>query len=449
MRRRNFLMGAGGLAGLSMTGGLPFLSSLAHAGSALRDDRYFVFCYFNGAWDILLGLDPRDPSAFRLDNVDQTLIEPAYDVVEGLPTDRLIDTARDGMRFGPAIGGMAAHADRLAVVRGMSMDTLNHPVGMRYFLTGKAPAGNLANGSSMATWMSALLGAGEPVPNLVFDLETYNTDQDQWASGLRVSSVDDLVRALKPSPFAISDAEAEQIDVLLSQFEQGGRTLRSEVLTAAAGARAGARELVALGFDSALDLAADTPEMEALRGFHGVSTSDLGSASAQAAAAVLALTTGMSRCVSVQAASGLDTHNENWSQEHGVNQQAGWDVVARLMDDLGRRQFRDTGDSWLDHTTILCFSEFSRTSRRNANGGRDHSLTNACLLAGAGIRPGVYGASSDYNMEPRAVDLATGVLDPGGEIIRPQNIFRALLKSAGVADDLPRLRADAFDAILS
>ena len=239
-----------------------------------------------------------------------------------------------------------------------------------------------------------------------------------------------------------------QIETLLHNFDQGDRAMRSPILQAAAEARLGASDLVNLGFGDLLDLSASTPEMEALRSAHRVDTADLGSAQAQAAAAVLALTSGMSRCVSIQAATGLDTHNDNWAAEHGVNQQAGWAVVARLMDDLGTRQYKDTGDSWLDHTTILCFSEFSRTARRNANGGRDHSLTNACMLAGAGIRAGVYGASTDYGMEPRAVDLTTGTPDPGGTIIRPQNIFRALLQSAGVHEDLPRLRVDAYDAIL-
>lgn len=449
MRRRTFLTGAGGLAGMMAAGGLPFLGGLAHAGQHLRDDRYFIFCYFNGAWDILLGLDPRDPTQYRADNVSQTLIQPAYDLVEGLPSTGLISTTREDMVFGPAASDLVRHAERLAVVRGMSMDTLNHPVGMRYFLTGETPAGNVASGSSVSTWMAALLGQNEPVPNLVFELETYNEELEQWASGLRVSNVDDLVRALNPSPFALAESERSQIEALLHNFDQGDRTMRSPILSAAAAARVAATELVNLGYGDLFDLSADTPEIEALRSAHNVDTADLGAAEAQAAAAVLALTSGMSRCVSIQAATGLDTHNANWATEHGVNQQAGWAVVSRLMDDLAVRQYKDTGDSWLDHTTILCFSEFSRTARLNANGGRDHSLTNACLLAGAGIRTGVYGASTNYGMEPRAVDLTTGVPNASGELIRPQNIFRALLQSAGIHEDLPRLRVDPLSAILS
>ena len=85
----------------------------------------------------------------------------------------------------------------------------------------------------------------------------------------------------------------------------------------------------------------------------------------------------------------------------------------------------------------------------NANLGRDHSLTNACFLAGSGIRGGtVIGASSDIGMAPQSVNLETGLVDPGGEIIRPEHIHRTLLEGLGVTEDVGDLRAPAISALL-
>ncbi|MFT6376524.1 MAG: hypothetical protein ACJARS_003181 [bacterium] len=38
---------------------------------------------------------------------------------------------------------------------------------------------------------------------------------------------------------------------------------------------------------------------------------------------------------------------------------------------------------------------------------------------------------------------------PGGEVIRPEHIHRALLKHAGIDDDIAELRVPAYDAMLS
>ena len=49
------------------------------------------------------------------------------------------------MTFGPYLGDLLGHASKLAVVRGISMDTLTHEVGRRRFLTG----GFQASGSGL------------------------------------------------------------------------------------------------------------------------------------------------------------------------------------------------------------------------------------------------------------------------------------------------------------
>ncbi len=444
--RRDFVFGSMGAAGL-LSFGLPGALRLAHAASTPSvTDRYFLFCYFNGGWDTLLGLDPRDPALFPDELRNETLIEPGYGNlrVPGVVPE-LIEAG--GMTFGPFIGGLADWADRLAVVRGMSMDTLTHEVGRRRFLTGKPPSGLLARGSSVSTVLASLLGVEQPVPQLSAKVESYNIDQPAWSTALRVDNVNDLLRALRPGDVDIAADERARIQALLDGFRDCDVVGESVALDAALSSQGAARTLVDQGIDAAFDFSA--PAMEGLRTRFGIDPNNLGSAQAQGAMAVTALTQGVSRVVSIQVASGLDTHFDNWETDHGPVQQEGFDVVASIMSELDSLEYQGTGASWLDHTTIVGFSEFSRTALLNGNGGRDHALTNSCFLAGAGIKPGVVGASSDVGLLPQAIDLASGQVDPAGEVVRPEHILRALLHSIGVDDDIDDLRVDPLTALLS
>lgn len=452
MRRRDVLLGALGLGGASALAGLGAFNTLARAGDHPDlKDRYFIFCYFPGAWDILVGLDPRNPALFRDDNLRDTMIQPAYDqLAVGFQDQIEITNHRTGgVDFvGPYFGDMVDHMDKAAIVRGMSMETLTHEVGRRRFFTGKAPSGLLARGSSAATWMASMLGQDEAIPNLVGAAETYNEDQPSWASGLRVANVDDLVQALRPGRSALAEEERARVEVLLDTFRDCDHTQRSRTLRSAHELHVSAQNLVAQRLDSLFDFKSRDPGIEALRGHYGINANNLSSPEALGAMAVTAITTGISRAVTIRASQGLDTHFDNWVTDQGPRQMQGWNVIARMIEDLQSQQFKGTSDSWLDHTTILCFSDFSRTPLLNPAGGRDHSLTNACLVAGAGIKPGVYGKSTDIGMSPGGVDLTTGVAEVGGAIARPEHILRALMTDVGISEDLADLRVDPYSAIV-
>jgi uncharacterized protein (DUF1501 family) len=166
--------------------------------------------------------------------------------------------------------------------------------------------------------------------------------------------------------------------------------------------------------------------------------------------AVVAITSGLSRCVSIELAGGLDSHyGTNWQNEQGPKQQTGFNLMARMAEALATQQYKDTGDSWLDHTTLVAFSEFSRTALLNGYGGRDHALTNASLILGGKIKGGqVIGASSDTGMSPTATNLYTGLSDPGGEVVKPEHILRTLFVMSGIEDDLADLRVEPIHALL-
>ena len=347
------------------------------------------------------------------------------------------------------MGDLLNHADRLAVVRGMSMDTLTHEVGRRRFLTGKQPSGLSARGSSAGTWMASSLGANDPVPNLVVGTETYNVDQPTFASGLRVASGNDLVRALRQANPVTDAVVAQNVDFLLSRQADCNVATKSTLWQRAEESRQKANEMLALRLDRLFDFAANTPEMNALRARYGFAANQLGSSEAQAAMAAQALMGGVSRAVTVELANGLDTHFQNWATEQGPRQRRGFNAIARLATHLEESEFPDgSGDSWLDHTTIVGFSEFSRTPMLNATSGRDHHLTNSCFLLGGRIKGGaVIGASSDNGMLPLPVNLETGLVDDGGELIKPDHVLQTLYDDAGIGT-APDLRVSGIRALL-
>lgn len=439
--KRGLVLGGG----LSAFGASTAFQRLATAAGPEHPDLYYVFCYFSGGWDILLGLDPRDPARFNSENMRTTRIQPAYELLDG-SDGRLVEAG--GFTFGPYIGDIAQHVDKIAVVRGMSMETLTHEAGRRRFITGKPPSGLQARGSSAATLLAGKLGEAEPIPNLAIQVETFNVDQPNYATGLKANGVPDLIRALRPAEPRLEARQAAQLDHLLKSVARCDYAQRSRTWQAAEDARQKAVDMATGRLDSLFDFSA--PGMEATRDHYGIpaGSSGLSSPEAQAAMAAQAIKGGVSRAVSIQVTSGLDTHFQEWTTDQGPRQQRGFDTMARLIEDLSRSQFRDTGDSWLDHTVIVGFSEFSRTPLLNDREGRDHSLTNACLLAGAGIRGGqVIGRSSDLGMEPMAIDTRTGRVDMGGEIPKPEHVIQTLLYNAGFTDDFADLRVGPLEVL--
>ncbi len=454
LSRRQLLLGSLGAGlGLSLLRGAERLARAAGTpgASAKSTDRYYVFCYFSGGWDVLLGLDPRDPNVFNADAVDDTKIQPAYELLKS-PVTNLLTEAAPGMVLGPYVGDLAKHGDKLAVVRGMSMDTLTHEVGRRRFLTGKPPSGLLARGSSIATWMASLLGEEQPIPNLSSRVESYNTELPNFATGLRVNSVPDLVRALKPGAAPLTSTAEAQIEQLLALTASCPESQASPLLQAAEVSRQKLDEVMSAKLDALFDFQAKTEAMSSLRSHYGIAdtgTAALASPGAQAALASQALKNGVSRVVSIEATSGLDTHYDDWQSDHGPRQMAGMNAVARLIEDLAASEYAGTGTSWLDHTVIVGFSEFSRSPLVNDRGGRDHWLGNSCFLAGGPIQGGkVIGASSDLGMNPQAVNLKTGALAADGAVVRPEHVLRALFHDLGVEGDPADLREDPLLALL-
>ena len=435
--RRSFMSRSAGIGlGLASMGGMAAFSSLARAdeqsANGEHPDRYYIFCYFGGGWDILLSLDPRDPFIFTDEASATTQIQCGYgNLNPAMPSDLYYTPS---MILGGFIGNLRNWHDRMVVVRGMSMETLTHEVGRRRFLTGKAPAGLFARGSSTDTWLSSQLGAAEPIPNLSLGVESYNKGLPDFASSLRTANVNDLIRALEPGSPNYGDLLNQQVDDFLRSVAECPSAGLSEIWQAAEIGRGKSIEMVGQGLDDLFRFGANTPQMAAVREHYtGNPSGNMTNEQTNAAMAATAVMSGVARCVSIRACPGLDTHFNNWERDQGPNQRRGFDAIASMAQHLADTPYKDTDDSWLDHTTIVGFSEFSRTPMINVNGGRDHWLGNSCFLLGGGIKGGkTIGESSDFGMNPQAVNLETGLLDPDGEVVRPEHIVAALLDEVGV-----------------
>jgi hypothetical protein len=470
LQRRHFLKAAAGFAGASVLGVTPF-RALAQATTFAPADRCFVFVYFGGGWDVLLGLDPRDPTVFTPERVSETRILPGYSLLSSdgsFPETLVRPSQRTGgpvptMQFGPAIGRLADHYDKLAVVRGIHMNTVAHEVGFRYFLTGKEPIGNAARGSSTATEIVGQMKPAVPVQSIAYGIESYNDRYPGYANALRVSRANDLILALSPSPTSIdSEIEQQLVDLrgktvtceselydtrgLVGQYRQA-RAQMASVL----GNQLHKSFQLDFENDGAKDPAIERRNMQRamIRSQYNLPATgnvNYDSPAGRAALIAIALKQGISQCVSMNLVGGLDTHFGT-QVAHATSQRNGWNALADLVADL-RKSDHPAGGTFLDHTTILAFSEFSRTPLINGSGGRDHHISSSALLIGAGIKHNlVFGRAGDINMAPGVVDRKTGEPDPKGVNILPEDVIATVLASAGL--DYAITRTSPLEGLLS
>ncbi|MCP3164913.1 DUF1501 domain-containing protein [Myxococcus qinghaiensis] len=444
--RRTFLKAAAGFMGSTLLGGMPF-RSFAQAAALAPADRCFVFVYFNGGWDQLLAFDPKDPDEFTPDRAAETRILPGYNLINDTRFSSIplrpekSGVGRSNIDFGPAVGRLSEHFDLMTVIRGINMNTLGHEVGYRYFLTGKMPIGSAARGSSTATEIVGQMKPRVPISNIAFNVESYNDRYPGYANALRVSRKDDLLLTLKPSSQMLdSEIEKQLVDfrgqpITCEEAAYGARG----VGTTYQNSRDQMQQVMAQKLEESFKFELNTPEMAAVRAAYGLDQSGRYDTEAGRAAMVgTALKKGIAQCVTINLTGGLDTHFGT-QLTHANNQRRGFDALASLVDDL-KVSDHPSGKKFIDHTTIMVFSEFSRTPLINSAGGRDHHISNSCMLLGAGVKHNyVFGKSGDIGMSPGTFDLRTGALDPRGENIFPEHVIATVLASAGLDYSITRV----------
>jgi hypothetical protein len=442
--RRRFLKAASAFSGATLLGGLTF-KRFARAADLAPANRCFVFLYFGGGWDQLLAFDPRDPDVFTADRISDTRIFPAYSLINdpSYPDRPVVPEARPGrppsrIAFGPAIGRLADHYDLMTVVRGINMTTLGHEVGYRYFLTGKAPIGSAARGSSTATEIVGQMKPKVPIPSIAYGIESYNDRYPGFANALKVSRSNDMILALSPSPVQLdSEIEKQLVDL------RGRRvTCEAQMYDSRGLVRSyrESREQMATVLGNRLDRAFrfELPENAEIRATYNLpAAGPYDNAAGRAALVATALKKGISQCVSLSIVGGLDTHFGTQTSQAN-NLRSGFNAVAALVQDL-RGSPHPAGGTFMDHTTIVLFSEFARTPLLNNLGGRDHHLASSCAILGAGFKHNfVYGKSGDIGMSPGVINYETGEPDPKGRNVFPEEIVATVLASAGLDYSITR-----------
>ena len=443
--RRTFLRSSLGAASLALGAGL--MPRRARAAGA---DRNFLFVYFGGGWDTLMSLDPRDPGRFSESRIDQTKIQLGWDRLPNAYPRDIIQPSGSNIDFGPVMGGISQHFDKMSVVRGISMDTVTHAVGMRYFLTGMTPRGLSAAGSSLGTRIAAQQGKSLPIPNLVSRVETYNEGLPVYSTGLAVNGAVDLVTTLRDGPQAPTGAVRTRLDEFRARTANCDPALldKKGLMSQVAATQSEARALVEGRLFSLFNLNdRNNPDIVAVRDRYGITNGNAVTPGTQAAIAFQALKHNVAQTVTIELVNGLDTHAGTWATDHADSQAAGWTALGQLVTDLSTTN-HDSGGTLLDRTTILVFSEFGRTALINSRDGRDHSLTSSCALIGAGVPHNkVIGASTDVGMAPQAINPMTGEVEEGGTVLNPNNIAASIMQSAGF--DTDALRTDGVPALMA
>ena len=276
-------------------------------------------------------------------------------------------------------------------------------------------------------------GANDLIPNLSLGEDVYNQDLPNAVSPLSARTPQDFLGLLTPTADPLTAFARTQVNALLASTASCPGALDSPIKVASQQSALQAAQVVEQDLANQFNLLADTPEMAAIRQLYGFD--DMNTGAGRAALAVKSITSGVCRCVSFTAVEGLDTHyNAEWHDDQGNFQAEGFNVIARMIDDLSSTYVPDgSGDTFFDRTNIIAYSEFSRQPMFNGYNGRDHWLSNAFLLAGADIQGGqVIGATSDVGMQPIPINPTTGVIEPyTGESLRPAHIYQALLYAAG------------------
>ena len=449
--RRGFLEVVGLSAGGFLLKQQLFGNQVLAAGT---DPKFMLLVYFGGGWDQLLALDPRpsNDARYRMTGAGKAPtsgIVPNYeDSAAGDANVAAVMTAtagsgvqtRGNLTFGPAVAeSMLNHSSDLCIIRGISMDTLTHEVGRRYLLTGKFPRGLAANGSSLNTVVAGQSNSGLDLPNLAVDMESYNEGWPASASATRVGSQNDVTNVLRPQTPSLSAAS----DGVLKKFEETDDScdahgydatgLVASFRASQAQARTMTNSTKASLFSFTLPPVAGGPVDKLFTGMQISTTADVNGPKGNAAIAAQAITQGISNVVAVSLATNLDDHFDE-SGAQSVTQRAGWDALGLLIQYLKDNQVPGTSKSFWQCTSMMVFSEFSRTPMMNARDGRDHHLTGSTLISGPGITGNtVFGASTDLGMGTSKWNFTTGAKDDtAGNLIHPQDIHATLLTSMGM-----------------
>jgi uncharacterized protein (DUF1501 family) len=424
MNRRLFL---GSLLGLSAV-------PLVHATEAAAADEFFIFIHANGGWDVTLWADPRNERKGIVDpastaNTDSNLVRQWSDA----PLDddeksfKIVQPSGCKIPFGPGIGKLVEHADRLTVINGLAMNTVSHPDGTVYSATGRHLSGGRVVASSLDTMIANELGREQtfPIVSVSFP-SSFVGDLDRRVVPLRVGSINAITRVLSRSEKWETTADRDAVTALLSQ-EARDLAARSH--------HRGAIEGLAVQYDALRKmLGGDVQQLFAPAALKAAQPGFdyrarfINGAVINAAFAIEAMKKNLVRCVGFSIG-GFDTHRDNYKNQAAIQQDV-FDCIADLLRALDATPHPTRSGSKLsEHTHIMVMSEFCRTPQINVNGGRDHYPNNSALVISPRFKGNlVFGKSDPEQLLPATAKTFAD----GPRPIAPPDLLSTFLSAFGI-----------------
>jgi uncharacterized protein (DUF1501 family) len=412
MNRRDLLtyMGAAGAAGLlARTVGSP--GSVAYAAGPSTPPRRLIMVMAQGGWDTTWALDPKVQSARCDVPLGARRMFGNLDVFDHVSRPNVTNF-------------FTRHADKSAIVRGISVSSVSHSECVKRMATGTRSERNPDMGAIVATDNGNAL----PLPYLILG-DTAFAGEYAVSAG-RVGATNQIVGLLGAPTNAAEDA-------ILSSYANA--TVNR--VQATRGATGYNRRRLS-DFTTAIERGKQLVPVRAGFGAAGRTLT----LSNQVDLAVDAIAGGISQAVMVNTRLGWDTHDM-------IDDQAGFHettfgALTTLVDELSTRPGRDAGTKMIDDTIVVCFSEFSRTPRLNANNGKDHWPVTSAVVIGGGIRGGRAYGSTNNGIEAETINFATGAKSATGMTLMSNHFVAGVLTACGV-DPIAHLGAtEVFDAFV-
>ncbi|MGE0757106.1 MAG: DUF1501 domain-containing protein [Pirellulaceae bacterium] len=430
-RRRDFLY-AGWLGGLGMTLGqfLQFQARTAHGAEPAAKATSVIHIYLQGGFAHMDSFDPKPDAPVEYRGILDS-----------------IDTKLPGVRFSSHMQATAQIADKLTVVRSMTHTEVDHSRGEHSMFTGYRPSPALVY-PSVGSVVAHKLGPRGAMPPYVcvptqgsaFLGSGYLSNASgPFALGADPARTGFAVRDLN-LPEGVDDVRFDRRkswkELVDDHFR---RTEEDDALATMDSFYQRAYELLASPeAKDAFSLTRETQQTRELYGMEPWGAIIRPSAGARFLIARRLIEAGV-RFVTVTYGA-WDTHSYHY---RGIQlQMPDFDrAFAGLIQDLDQRGL-------LDSTLVLVTSEFGRTPKVNAGGGRDHwPRVFSIVLAGGGIKRGqIYGASDGLAAEPRnsplsVEDYVTTVyhllgIDARGSLMSPGDRPQAIVMNGNVAGGL-------------
>ena len=400
-----------------MVGGVP----MARAASGRPKRLILIYAY--GGWDVSYVFDPKtDVDTIEGPEVDVTG-ENVLDY-ETVGTYGGIPVAYNPLRRPWVWWFFRNWGHRMCVVNGLRVGSIGHALARQRLLTG---ASTSLPGPDLASIVGHVHGGDLPVGTI--DLYGTASPGHLAASMVRVgqrSQLEALLSLSSPmpgpdlygsAPYPRFAPDADDLGALEAWQTRRLDRLRSR--RGGGGDRSDAR------LD---DLANSITRARRLRDRSETLTDVLSlfaepSFELQCSLAVDLLANDLCQSVFVDTTEDWDTHSDTTTQNALFNDLFhGLDVLAGKLENAGL---------WDDTLVVVC-SEMTRTPRRNAQLGKDHWPHTSALMFGGGTTGGVVLGGTDGELQSKPMDLATGALDPAGEILSYTSFAAGILERLDV-----------------